>query len=561
MACVAAWRQRLRPAAARAGTRRSRSRPSYQLGERRHRPGRVLGQHGHDRVDVAALHRVDVALARSPRSSRVAERAQRRLLALLGQPLVERLAGALQRAVDRGDRRVERLGDLACREAEHVAQDQHRALARRELLERGDERQLDALALLVARLRRGEPSSSPRLASGYGSSQTDSSSGGSVPSCGSAGRPVVDGQHRASAAARSRSGRRWSRSGTARRAASCGPRSAAARARRAAARPAARPRRRAPSRACGSSARAARARCGSTRRPKACSSPPPSRREQRSLPFARSFGCRAHPRERRPPRAAGTHRSRFRDESSVSPGSCPASTRMRRSAHVAAQLVVAAERQSRHDRQARSTTSRPSSRAGRDACASACAAAPEALSVEFRAVKAAVCHGFGEPLVVEEHRARSARGPARCGCAWPPARSATATSPTPRAPGAGACPPSTGTRRRASSRRWAAQPGGLAPGDHVVVTLVRSCGTCHVCRRGQPALCETAFALDERSPLRTRGGAEIAQGLRTGGVRRAGARPPLPGRRRPARAAARPRVPAGLRRRHRLRRGASTRRR
>ncbi len=53
------------------------------------------------------------------------------------------------------------------------------------------------------------------------------------------------------------------------------------------------------------------------------------------------------------------------------------------------------------------------------------------------------------------------------------------------------------------------------PGDHVVVTLVRSCGACHVCRRGQPALCETVFRLDEHSPLHAHDGAEIAQGLRT----------------------------------------------
>ncbi|HEY3614888.1 MAG TPA: zinc-binding dehydrogenase, partial [Gaiellales bacterium] len=55
------------------------------------------------------------------------------------------------------------------------------------------------------------------------------------------------------------------------------------------------------------------------------------------------------------------------------------------------------------------------------------------------------------------------------------------------------------------------------PGDRVVITLVRACGECHICLRGQPALCGARFALDERSPLRTAGGAEIHQGLRTGG--------------------------------------------
>jgi hypothetical protein len=46
-------------------------------------------------------------------------------------------------------RGLERLGDLAGRESEDLAQNEHRALARGQVLERGDERQLDALALLV----------------------------------------------------------------------------------------------------------------------------------------------------------------------------------------------------------------------------------------------------------------------------------------------------------------------------------------------------------------------------------------------------------------------------
>ena len=50
----------------------------------------------------------------------------------------------------------------AGREAEHVAQDQHRALARGQVLERRDERELDALALLVARLGAGAAVRDPR---------------------------------------------------------------------------------------------------------------------------------------------------------------------------------------------------------------------------------------------------------------------------------------------------------------------------------------------------------------------------------------------------------------
>ncbi len=66
----------------------------------------------------------------------------------------ERRARALKRAVDGGGGRAELLGDLAGREAEDIAQDQHGALRGDEVLQRGDERQLDALAFLVAGLRR-----------------------------------------------------------------------------------------------------------------------------------------------------------------------------------------------------------------------------------------------------------------------------------------------------------------------------------------------------------------------------------------------------------------------
>ena len=50
---------------------------------------------------------------------------------------------------------LERLGDLAGREAEHLAQDERGALARRQELQGDDEGQLDALALLVARVGSG----------------------------------------------------------------------------------------------------------------------------------------------------------------------------------------------------------------------------------------------------------------------------------------------------------------------------------------------------------------------------------------------------------------------
>jgi Zn-dependent alcohol dehydrogenase len=53
-------------------------------------------------------------------------------------------------------------------------------------------------------------------------------------------------------------------------------------------------------------------------------------------------------------------------------------------------------------------------------------------------------------------------------------------------------------------------------GDHVVVTLIRSCGSCHYCARGSQVMCEEVFDLDKVSPVADASGVTIAHGLRTG---------------------------------------------
>ena len=83
----------------------------------------------------------------------MAEFAQHRLL--VRRARVDHLAGSLQGAVDRGGGCVELFGDLGCREPENVAQDQCGALDGGQVLQRSDERQLDALAGEVLRLGRG----------------------------------------------------------------------------------------------------------------------------------------------------------------------------------------------------------------------------------------------------------------------------------------------------------------------------------------------------------------------------------------------------------------------
>ncbi|MBI4883119.1 MAG: Zn-dependent alcohol dehydrogenase [Actinobacteria bacterium] len=53
-------------------------------------------------------------------------------------------------------------------------------------------------------------------------------------------------------------------------------------------------------------------------------------------------------------------------------------------------------------------------------------------------------------------------------------------------------------------------------GDHVVVTLIRSCGHCHGCTMGVPVTCDTTFSLDKNSPIRDAQGVALVHGLRTG---------------------------------------------
>jgi len=93
------------------------------------------------RRDVVALEGVDVA------------RQQLLLLIVELQRLervdfggLERGAGALQGAVHRRDGRVEQLRHLAGLPPEDLAQDQHRALLGREVLEGGDEGEPDGFA-------------------------------------------------------------------------------------------------------------------------------------------------------------------------------------------------------------------------------------------------------------------------------------------------------------------------------------------------------------------------------------------------------------------------------
>ncbi|MEP0519093.1 MAG: Zn-dependent alcohol dehydrogenase [Hyphomicrobiales bacterium] len=59
--------------------------------------------------------------------------------------------------------------------------------------------------------------------------------------------------------------------------------------------------------------------------------------------------------------------------------------------------------------------------------------------------------------------------------------------------------------------------GGLSTGDHVVVTLIRACGDCHVCNASHPVRCEGVNVQGVSSrPLAGEKGEAVSQGMLTG---------------------------------------------
>jgi Zn-dependent alcohol dehydrogenase len=133
-----------------------------------------------------------------------------------------------------------------------------------------------------------------------------------------------------------------------------------------------------------------------------------------------------------------------------------------------------------------------------------------------QALRAAVCREFGRPLAVEEV---DLAAPGRGEVAVRVAACAVCHSDVLAIDGAwdGSLPAVFGHEAAGVVEEVGPGVGHVRPGDHVVVTLVRYCGTCPACARGEPPLCEAGFPLDTRSPLAGRGdGAPIRQGLRTG---------------------------------------------
>jgi len=129
-------------------------------------------------------------------------------------------------------------------------------------------------------------------------------------------------------------------------------------------------------------------------------------------------------------------------------------------------------------------------------------------------IKAAVCHEFGAPLVIEDVALRAPRmGEVRVDLA----AVAICHSDISFAEGAwgGSLPAVYG--HEAAGRVSAVGPGvqGFAPGDPVVVTLIRACGHCASCGGGAPTACETPYDGDN-GPLETASGGKLHQAMACG---------------------------------------------
>jgi S-(hydroxymethyl)glutathione dehydrogenase/alcohol dehydrogenase len=128
---------------------------------------------------------------------------------------------------------------------------------------------------------------------------------------------------------------------------------------------------------------------------------------------------------------------------------------------------------------------------------------------------AAVCRSFGRPLSIEEIEIAEP-GPGEVLVKL--AACAICHSDISYVDGAwgGDLPAVYGHEAAGIVERVGAGVSNLKSRDHVVVTLIRSCGRCISCAEGTPVFCEEVFALDAKSPLASTQGETLVQGMRTG---------------------------------------------
>lgn len=132
----------------------------------------------------------------------------------------------------------------------------------------------------------------------------------------------------------------------------------------------------------------------------------------------------------------------------------------------------------------------------------------------MQTIKAAVCTEFGKPLEIQDVQLRA---PEHGEVQVDLEAVAICHSDIIFAEGGwgGSLPAVYG--HEAAGRISAVGPGvtGIAPGDAVVVTLIRACGQCASCGAGKPTTCETPYDGD-LGPLKTADGGKLHQAMACG---------------------------------------------
>ena len=129
-------------------------------------------------------------------------------------------------------------------------------------------------------------------------------------------------------------------------------------------------------------------------------------------------------------------------------------------------------------------------------------------------ITAAVCHAFGEPLVLEEVELRA---PGQGEVEVTLGAVAICHSDITYMDGGwgGSLPAVYGHEAAGTISALGEGVRGLSAGDRVVVTLIRACGACPSCSAGKPVMCDTGYDGDH-GPLKTADGGKLHQAMASG---------------------------------------------
>lgn len=132
----------------------------------------------------------------------------------------------------------------------------------------------------------------------------------------------------------------------------------------------------------------------------------------------------------------------------------------------------------------------------------------------MQTIKAAVCHKFGEPLVIEDIQLAD---PGMGEVEVTIDAVAICHSDISYAEGAwgGSLPAVYGHEAAGIVTGIGEGVTNLHEGDSVIVTLIRACGTCSSCAGGKPTICETPYDGD-KGPIKTVDGGKLHQAMASG---------------------------------------------